>query len=155
MKSRRIALIAGVVVLLGAGFGLAFAFPGVFSPGNMPAERSSAHAEEYEPTLVTPAEVKERLDRGDNLVIGDVRGASAFATKHITGARSMPASESSQWGAGLKDADLVVFYCSCPDDGASTATAKLAEDHHGLKNVAVMAGGLKAWEQAGFPLTAQ
>lgn len=155
MKSRRLALIAGLVVLLGAGFGLAFAFPGVFSPGNMPAEPRDAQAEEYEPTLLTPAEVKERLDRGENLIIGDVRGEGSFAKKHITGARSMPASESNKWGPSLKDQDLVVFYCSCPDDGASTATARLAEENHGLKNVAVMAGGLKAWEQAGYPLTEQ
>lgn len=152
MNSRRLALVAGLIVLLGAGFALTFAFPELFSPGHA-ATPKAAHAGDYEPKLLTPAEVKARLDRGDKVVIADVRGASSYAKKHITGARSMPASESSKWGPTLKDFALVVFYCSCPDDGASTATARLAEDHHGAKNVAVMAGGLKAWEQAGYPLT--
>jgi rhodanese-related sulfurtransferase len=147
---RRIALAIGIVALLGTGFSLAFAFPEVFAPARSPAAPMES---EYEPLALTPAEVKARMDRGEPLLIADVRGKTSYEAKHITGARSMPASESSSWGPGLDPGVQVVFYCSCPDDGASIATVRLAEDHYGFKNGAVLKGGLKAWEAAGYPLT--
>jgi|GEM_PF-909462 len=159
MTPRRIALVAGTVVLLGTAFTLAFTNPQFFFPaGSTPSAgaRIAATAEETEKTPLRelePAEVKGMLDRGDPLILADVRGPSSFEARHITGARSMPASEIEAWGPKLKNEDLAVFYCSCPDDHSSSATARQVVENYGFKNVAVLKGGLRAWETAGLPMT--
>ncbi len=150
MIPRRIALALGTVLVLGAGFALAYSFPQVFAP---PAPVDAASHADYEPLALTPQEVKAKQASGVKVLLADVRAKSSFEQKHITGARYMPASESSSWGPRLDAGELVVFYCSCPDEGASIATARVAETEHGFKNVAVLKGGLKAWEAAGFAVT--
>ncbi len=150
MTPRRIAIALGTIVVLATGFTLAFAFPQVFAPPPAPIP---IEAGIYSPLALTPAEVKVRQDRGERILLADVRGKSSFEEKHIAGARAMPASESKTWGPRLDPAELVVFYCSCPDEGSSTGTARIAEESYGFKNVAVLKGGLKAWESAGYPIT--
>ena len=158
MSRRRLALIAGTAVLLGAVFTVAFMNPQVFSlVGAGPAKADHSEtvlvAEEHAMPALTPEAVKAKLDSGERVVLADVRGASSFKTRHISGAQSMPASEMETWGPKLSRDDLLVFYCSCPDDHSSTATAELVREKYGLANLAVLQGGLRAWEKAGYPMT--
>ncbi len=158
MSRRRLALIAGTVVLLGTVFTVAFMNPQVFSlvsagPAKAGDTETVLEAEKTPMPMVTPQEVKAKLDRGERLLLADVRGASSFKSRHITGAQSMPASEMDAWGPKLGPETLTVFYCSCPDDHSSTATAELVREKYGLTNLAVMHGGLRAWETSGYPMT--
>ena len=60
---------------------------------------------------ISAKELKEKLDGGE-LVIVDVRSASAYAAKHIAGAVSVPWS---QWASKLPDLPKdkeIVTYCS-------------------------------------------
>ena len=41
---------------------------------------------------ITVEELKERLDKGEEIVVGDTRPASVYDIKHIPGAISVPAS---------------------------------------------------------------
>lgn len=155
MTPRRIALIVGTVVLLGTAFTFAFTNAQVFFPAS--ATSGETAIEEAKPPLreLEPAEVKAMVDRGEKVFLADVRGPSSFETRHITGARSMPASEIDAWGPKLNSQELAVFYCSCPDDHSSSATARQAVSKFGATNVAVLKGGLRAWETAGLPMTHQ
>jgi rhodanese-related sulfurtransferase len=45
----------------------------------------------------------------------------------------------------------VVFYCSCPDEGASARVARQLL-RHGFKRVRLLQGGLEAWTAAGYPV---
>ncbi len=157
MSRRRIALAAGTVLLLGAVFTLAFTNPQVFSLAGTAPDGTSPEAVVVAPETplkeLTPVEVKAMQDRGEPLILADVRGASSFGARHLTGARSMPASEMETWGPKLPRNDLVVFYCSCPDDHSSSATARMVQEQYALSNVAILKGGLRAWEKAGLPMT--
>jgi rhodanese-related sulfurtransferase len=42
---------------------------------------------------ISVEELKERLDNGEAIVVGDTRPAAVYDVKHIAGAISMPASE--------------------------------------------------------------
>lgn len=130
MNRRRLALVIGVPLLLAGTFYVAFAHPEVFAPGarstsaalDGPAEPGShdghgsaagaPEATHADLRAVTPEELKDMLERGDPVIVGDVRGQASFERKHITGARSMPASEIQTWGPKLLPDELVVFYCS-------------------------------------------
>lgn len=158
MSRRRLALIAGAVVLLGGVFTLTFSYPQVFLlvGGGQAAAGSRERAGEVATSIlptVTPAELKEKLDRGEAVLIADVRGAKSFKSRHIAGAMSMPASEMDTWGPKLDPETLTVFYCSCPDDHSSTATAEMVQDKYGYSNLAILHGGLRAWEDAGYPMS--
>lgn len=116
MTIRRLALAIGATTLLGAGFTLAYTHPeilkGAFGPSAPSREHAAVEDHAFVPDALTPAELKLRLDNGERIVLGDVRGQASFDAKHITGARSMPASEIETWGPKLLPEELVVFYCS-------------------------------------------
>ncbi len=44
-------------------------------------------------TRITPQQVKERLDRGETIVLVDVRDRSQYDRMHVTGALSVPKTE--------------------------------------------------------------
>lgn len=130
MNRRRLALLIGVPLLLAGTFYVTFAHPEVFAPGARSTSAavdgsggSGSHAG-HDPAVgdaeathadlrsVTPEELKAMLDRGDKVIVGDVRGKASFEKKHITGSRSMPSSEIQAWGPKLLPEELVVFYCS-------------------------------------------
>lgn len=114
MTIPRLALAIGAATLLGAGFTVAFTHPEILSGAFGPSAHQHAAVEDHAfvPEALTPAELKAKLDHGERIVLGDVRGQTSFDAKHIAGARSMPASEIETWGPKLLPEELVVFYCS-------------------------------------------
>ena len=98
---------------------------------------------------ITPAELAERMRRGDVAVI-DVRGQSEWDAGHIEGARHIP--------VGMLDAELarlprdVTLVMQCQGGGRSSIASSLLQAR-GVKQVVNLAGGLTAWERAGLPLT--
>jgi len=65
-----------------------------------------------EPPIITPAELKAQLDRGEPVVIVDGRSPADFAQGHLNGALSIPAGEISERYQELPKDRLIVFYCS-------------------------------------------
>ena len=65
-----------------------------------------------EPPIITPAELKAQLDRGEPVVIVDGRSPADFAQGHLPGALSIPAGEISERYQELPKDRLIVFYCS-------------------------------------------
>ncbi|MDX2251741.1 MAG: rhodanese-like domain-containing protein [Nitrospira sp.] len=99
----------------------------------------------------TVSEVKARLDRGEPVHFLDVREDGEFATDHAKGARHL--------GKGIIERDIetmipdkeapIVLYCG---GGFRSVLAADALQQMGYGNVVSMAGGIRVWREAGYPL---
>lgn len=99
----------------------------------------------------TVSEVKVRLDRGQLVHFIDVREDGEFATDHAKGARHL--------GKGIIERDIetvipdkaspIVLYCG---GGFRSVLAADMLQQMGYRSVVSMAGGIKAWREAGYPL---
>src|SRR5262245_32555508 len=100
---------------------------------------------------IEPTELKRRLDRGDSVVILDLRTALDIeaAPYGIPGARSMSPDRLDDPAPLIpKDAE-VIFYCAEPRE-ATSARMALRLRYHGYTNVHPLSGGLAGWRDAGF-----
>jgi rhodanese-related sulfurtransferase len=99
----------------------------------------------------TVADVKARIDRGDQFHFIDVREDNEFAAGRARGARHI--------GRGVLERDIetlipdpdadIVLYCG---GGFRSALAALNLQQMGYRRVVSMDGGIRAWREAGYPL---
>src|SRR5581483_1985037 len=107
--------------------------------------------QEAGPVWIEVAELRERLARGECPLILDVRGPDEFdgPLGHIEGARNLPLPELGgripEIGRG---AGPVVVIC-LTDKRSAQAAAALAEA--GIRDVAVLRGGMRAWRGGAMP----
>ena len=97
-------------------------------------------------------EVKQRLDRGEDLLLVDVREESEFAKDHLPGAIHL--------GKGVIERDIerrvpdlntpLVLYCG---GGFRSAMAADNLQKMGYTRVLSMDGGIRGWREKGLPLT--
>jgi len=100
---------------------------------------------------ITVADVKAKLDAGASFHFIDVREDHEWNVDHAAGARHL--------GRGILERDIeklvadrdaeVVLYCG---GGFRSALAADNLQKMGFKNVLSMAGGIKAWRDAGYPM---
>lgn len=89
-----------------------------------------------------------RLINDSHAVVVDVRTAAEFATGHLPNARNIPVDEIAGRAAELpKGKPLLV--CCATGARSGRAVAALAKDGREAFN---LAGGLRAWREAGLPL---
>jgi len=96
-------------------------------------------------------EVKSRLDRGDKLVLIDVREDREFDADHLPGAVHL--------GKGIIERDVeakypdlqteLILYCG---GGFRSALAADNLQKMGYGNVISMDGGIRGWREKGYPL---
>ena len=99
----------------------------------------------------TVADVKAKMDRGEQFHFIDVREESEFAQDRITGARHL--------GRGILERDIeglitdktaeIILYCG---GGFRSALAADSLRQMGYSSVTSMDGGIRAWRDAGYPL---
>jgi rhodanese-related sulfurtransferase len=99
----------------------------------------------------TVDDVKARLDRGDKLLLLDVREESEFAKDHLPGAVHL--------GKGILERDIearvpdksteLILYCG---GGFRSALAADNLQKMGYTNVISMDGGIRDWRERGYPL---
>jgi rhodanese-related sulfurtransferase len=99
-------------------------------------------------------EVKARLDRGEKLILIDVREDNEFYKDHLPGAIHL--------GKGIIERDIeqrfpeptteLILYCG---GGFRSALAADALIKMGYTNVISMDGGIRDWRIRGYPLTAE
>lgn len=96
---------------------------------------------------IAPEELKERLDRDEDVQIVDIRPPRAFEQGHIPGAENIPFNrfveevEEYDWG------DNIVMVC--PMGESSLQAARLLESYEGIDDEATVAnldGGYQEWE---------
>jgi rhodanese-related sulfurtransferase len=80
----------------------------------------------------------------------DVRPVEQFQAGHIAQARSVPATEIEKKAAALPKNKPLVVVCEQGRDSAKAVTKLRAQ---GFTEVVALEGGMKAWSQAGLPVT--
>jgi rhodanese-related sulfurtransferase len=96
--------------------------------------------------------VKQRLDRGEKLLIVDVREDNEWAKDHLPGSLHL--------GKGIIERDAeaklpdkaaeIILYCG---GGFRSALAADNLQKMGYTNVVSMDGGIRDWRNKGYPLT--
>jgi rhodanese-related sulfurtransferase len=121
------------------------------APNHSPKFLTIAHDAKKNVKETTVIDVKSRLDKGEKLLLIDVREESEFATDHIPGAIHLSK------GVIERDIELavpdlateIILYC-----GGGFRSALSAENlaRMGYSNVISMDGGIRVWRENGFPL---
>ena len=105
------------------------------------------------PLRVSAADLGRALSQRTDLVMVDVREASAYAASSVQakGAMRASADEIREVCAGLAREQGIIVYCDSDGEALSARAASqlMAE---GFTRVAVLAGGFGAWERASLPL---
>jgi rhodanese-related sulfurtransferase len=99
--------------------------------------------------LISREELKEKLDKEENIKLVFVLGEWQYQAKHIPGSLHLNTVEAAL--STLRPDDEIIVYCSnelCP---ASISAYNFLVDA-GFKNVRRYAGGILDWENAGYPL---
>jgi len=108
---------------------------------------------------IDAAQLKTKLDAGEDLLLVDVRESSEHEQGHIRGASLIPRGileAAADPGYPKNVPDLVnarnrqvVLYCAT---GGRSAMAAAVLQMMGFTNVVSLAGGFGGWEQAGMPV---
>lgn len=98
---------------------------------------------------ISRAELKAKLDRGDDFKLIMALNRWAFDAKHIPG--SLQFDTPTELYAAVRPDDEIVVYCSQVDCLASVALYRELV-RRGYRNVRRYSGGLLDWEEAGLPL---
>jgi rhodanese-related sulfurtransferase len=98
---------------------------------------------------ISSEELKEKLDRGDNFKLVMSLGEWEYKAKHLPG--SLRVSTVEEALQVLTPDDEIVIYDSGPQCPASRIAYSILK-HHGYQRLRRYAGGLEAWEEAGYAL---
>lgn len=103
--------------------------------------------------MVTIPELKQRLDKGEQIVVLDVRAASEFTGEqgHITGAINIPLEELPTRLAQLAPHEEHTIVLVCRTDRRSTKAAQLLSQQ-GFADVHVAKMGMTDWNNNGYPV---
>jgi rhodanese-related sulfurtransferase len=103
------------------------------------------------PGSIAPAELRRRLHSGGEIAIVDARGEGSFHRRHLLMASCLPLSRLELLAPALLPRRAVpIVVCDDGEGLADRAAARLVEG--GWHNASVLAGGVGAWELAGFPV---
>jgi membrane protein DedA with SNARE-associated domain/rhodanese-related sulfurtransferase len=114
---------------------------------------------EFRMARITPEELKEKLDAGEQVMIVDVHGRRDDPRGHqgIPGAVCIDPHRLGQHDNRRKQPPIprdyeVVLYCTTRHE-LTSARAALELRRRGFERVRPLAGGLQAWHERGFPMT--
>ena len=99
--------------------------------------------------VISREELKEKLDKEEDIKLVFALGAWQYRAKHIPGSLHFVDLEEAL--QVLDQDDEIIVYCSNPACAASSFAYRFLVNH-GYKNVRRYAGGLLEWEDAGYPL---
>jgi rhodanese-related sulfurtransferase len=100
---------------------------------------------------IAAAELRDRFRSGSEIAIVDAREEGSFHNRHLLMASCLPLSRLELIAPGVlprRAAPIVV--CDAGEGLAERAAVRLVEG--GYTDVSVLAGGVAAWEGAGFPI---
>ncbi len=106
----------------------------------MPTIFSQMREGEY--ATLSPAELKERMERGDELQLIDVREAYEHELAGIEGAKLLPLSRFPEWADALDPEAEIVFMCH---HGIRSAQVCAYLSRQGFKRLYNLSGGIDAW----------
>lgn len=137
MKFQKLMIAAAVLSLLvAAGW---FAAPQAFA-----AADDAKHE-------ITAQELKQRLDKGEKIVILDAR--HELNGQIIKNAVHVPMDKLEDWAKGVDKKTVIVTYCTCPHDEAAEAEVKSLQGW-GYQSAYSLKGGMNAAREAGLEIVA-
>jgi membrane protein DedA with SNARE-associated domain/rhodanese-related sulfurtransferase len=104
---------------------------------------------------IAPLELKSRMDKGEKVIVVDLRSDFERADGCIPGALVAVGDNVEELvttiGPAIIAESEVVLYCSCPNE-ISSARAALRLKRQGVKRVRPLEGGFPVWKELGFPI---
>lgn len=92
---------------------------------------------------ILPSEIKERLDRGEQLAIVDVREDEEVASGIIPGAKHIPLAQLPDRLSEIPQVEELILVCRSGNRSGRAISFLEAQGYKGLKN---MTGGMLEWE---------
>ncbi|KRF32066.1 MULTISPECIES: rhodanese-like domain-containing protein [Paenibacillus] len=92
---------------------------------------------------ILPSEIKERLDRGEQLAIVDVREDDEVAAGIIPGAKHIPLAQLPDRLSEIPQVEELILVCRSGNRSGRAISFLEAQGYKGLKN---MTGGMLEWE---------
>jgi membrane protein DedA with SNARE-associated domain/rhodanese-related sulfurtransferase len=102
---------------------------------------------------ITPEELKQRIDAGEEVIIVDLRHALEFEAEPQTifgAVRMDPADLEEAIEVIPRDREIILF-CSCPNE-ATAAEMAIRLRNQGITRIRPLAEGLAGWRKRGFPM---
>jgi membrane protein DedA with SNARE-associated domain/rhodanese-related sulfurtransferase len=102
---------------------------------------------------ITPEELKEKIDGGEDVIIVDLRHSIEFEAQPetIPGALHMDAAELEEASEAIPRDREIVLFCACPNEVTAARLALLLRSH-GITRIRPLAEGYEGWRSRGFPL---
>ena len=104
---------------------------------------------------ITPQELKRRVDKGEKVIVVDLRSDFERADGCIPGALVAVGDNVEELISTIDPVHIaeseVVLYCSCPNE-ITSARAALRLKRQGVKRVRPLEGGFPVWKELGFPV---
>lgn len=95
---------------------------------------------------LTMRELRERLERGEPLVVLDVRQAHEWQSGHLPGAMLHEAGDLARNSLDLPVDRITAVHCG---HGQRAATAISVLEQRGFRNLALVSGGIEDWQRDG------
>src|SRR5689334_2522356 len=143
MKFEKLMIAAAVLSLLAAAS--LFAAPKVMATASANGLADDAKHE------MTAQELKQRLDKGEKVIIVDAR--HTLNGQIIKSAVHVPMDSLEDWAKGIDKKTIIVTYCTCPHDEAAEAEVKSLQGW-GYSNAYSLKGGMNAAREAGLEIVA-
>jgi rhodanese-related sulfurtransferase len=91
---------------------------------------------------ILPVELSERMKRGEQVMLIDVREPVEYQIARIEGARLLPLSQFHEWAEGLNPEEEIIVMCH---HGVRSAHVCSILARQGFKKMANLAGGIDRW----------
>jgi membrane protein DedA with SNARE-associated domain/rhodanese-related sulfurtransferase len=103
---------------------------------------------------ITPEELKEKMDAGEDILIVDLRHALEFDAnpETIPGALHVDAAELEEASDVIPRDREIVLFCACPNEVTAARLALLLRSK-GITRIRPLSGGYEGWRSRGFPLS--
>jgi len=104
---------------------------------------------------ITPEELRKKQESGEDVFIVDVRSEVAVQSDPalIPGARHPLIKDVETWQRDIPRDREVVLYCSCPNEAGAAHTALILY-RRGITRVRPLLGGIDAWRELDYPVSA-
>jgi membrane protein DedA with SNARE-associated domain/rhodanese-related sulfurtransferase len=102
---------------------------------------------------ITPEELKEKIDAGEDVIIVDLRHALDFEAQPetIPGALRMDAADLEEAYEIIPRDREIVLFCACPNEVTAARLALLLRSK-GITRIRPLAEGYEGWRSRGFPM---
>ena len=103
---------------------------------------------------ITPEELKEKIDKGEDVLIVDLRHELDFEAnpQTIPGALHVDAAELEEAIDVIPRDREIVLFCACPNEATAARLALLLRSK-GITQIRPLSGGYEGWRSRGFPMS--